>query len=402
MRLLFVVDGRSPIALDWIEHFVDRGEEVHMVSTFWNEQSSNFASLHFLPVAFSSLKTGRGGENGGKSSSGSSWSVPSIRFRTALRRWLAPLTLPKAALRLRQLVDEIKPDLVHAMRIPFEGMVAASALAQKRGCPLVVSVWGNDFTLHASSTPWMARFTRDTLSRADGLHTDCQRDAHLARVWGYSDGKQTLVVPGNGGVRTDLFYPPEESSLDRRLTVINPRGFRAYVRNDTFFRALPPVLKSWPQTKILCPGMAGERQAIRWVEQLDLGMNVELLPKLSRKAMADVFRLAGISISPTTHDGTPNTLLEAMACGCFPIAGNLESVREWITPDVNGQLFDPSNPQMLSQTILRAIDEPELILSAANRNQRIIGERAERSRIMNLAEEFYLKMRPHSAAERDG
>jgi len=34
MRLLYVADGRSPIALNWIQHFIIRGYEVHLVSTF--------------------------------------------------------------------------------------------------------------------------------------------------------------------------------------------------------------------------------------------------------------------------------------------------------------------------------------------------------------------------------
>ena len=37
----------------------------------------------------------------------------------------------------------------------------------------------------------------------------------------------------------------------------------------------------------------------------------------------------------------PEAILEAMALGCFPIAGDIESVREWITPGVNGILVDP-------------------------------------------------------------
>jgi hypothetical protein len=43
-------------------------------------------------------------------------------------------------------------------------------------------------------------------------------------------------------------------------------------------------------------------------------------------------------VSPAIHDGTPNSLLEGMACGCFPVAGDLESIREWITHGQNGLL----------------------------------------------------------------
>ena len=68
--------------------------------------------------------------------------------------------------------------------------------------------------------------------------------------------------------------------------------------------------------------------------------------------MADVFRRAQIVASPSIHDGTPNTLLEGIACGCFPVAGDLESIREWITPDENGLLFDSNDPQSIAKAIV--------------------------------------------------
>ena len=56
MRILFVADGRSPIALNWIAYFVDQGQEVHLVSTFPCEPDLQFASLNYVPVAFSQMK----------------------------------------------------------------------------------------------------------------------------------------------------------------------------------------------------------------------------------------------------------------------------------------------------------------------------------------------------------
>ena len=98
--------------------------------------------------------------------------------------------------------------------------------------------------------------------------------------------------------------------------------------------------------------MQGEPQATGWVQELGITDQVTLLPKQTRAQMADLFRQSRVVVSPTTHDGTPNTLLEAMACGCLPVVGDLESLREWITPGVNGLLVDLSHPQELAEAIL--------------------------------------------------
>ena len=58
MRLLFIADGRSPIALNWISHFVESGHEVHLVSTFPCQQKLDLVSLEVIPVAFASAAGG--------------------------------------------------------------------------------------------------------------------------------------------------------------------------------------------------------------------------------------------------------------------------------------------------------------------------------------------------------
>ena len=105
--------------------------------------------------------------------------------------------------------------------------------------------------------------------------------------------------------------------------------------------------------------------------------------------MAEVFRRAQIVASPSIHDGTPNTLLEGIACGCFPVAGDLESIREWITPNENGLLFNSAIPQSIADAILTAIENKNLRTKAAGLNQNMIAERAEYRHNMERAKEFY-------------
>ena len=382
MRLLFVADGRSPIAQNWIRYFANRAEgsgetyEVFLASTFACSLDFPLNGLEVISVAFSGLKkaTQRPGTAPART----------VGLRTAIRQWFGPLTIRRAARQLQNFIERVKPDLVHAMRIPYEGMMAADAY---EGTPLIVSTWGNDFTLHGPSTRLMSHYTRWTMQVTDALHADCRRDIRLAKEWGFEPGKPALLAPGNGGIRTDIFYPPEHPVQEP--IILNPRGFRPYVRNDVYFRAIPLVLEKRPDAKFIFALMAGESQAEEWIRELKIGDSVELLPPLSHSKMAATFRRAQVVASPGIHDGTPNTLLEGIACGCFPIAGDLESIREWITPNENGLLFNSSGPQSIADTILTAIENKNLRENAAGLNQNIIAERAEYGQNMQRAEEFY-------------
>lgn len=185
MKILFVADGRSPIAINWIRYFIERGDEVYLASTFACQPELDLAGLDITPVAFS----------GKKRSSPPLTSRPAssrtLQLRTVIRHYLGPLTITHSARKLRTVIERVKPDLVHAMRIPYEGMLAADAY---NGIPLLVSVWGNDFTLHAPSTRLMRHYTRWTMQVTDALHTDCQRDIRLAGEWGFPVRRPALVT----------------------------------------------------------------------------------------------------------------------------------------------------------------------------------------------------------------
>lgn len=391
MRLLFVADGRSPIALNWIRYFVQLGYEVHLVSTYPCQPEDPLASLHVIPVAFSTAA----GERAGDSNTGRGKTLRQlfpVGLRTAIRQWLGPLTLQGAAQQLREVIARIQPQLVHAMRLPYEGMITALA---NPGQPFLLSIWGNDFTLHAPSTPLMARYTKLALRSADALHADCQRDVRMAKAWGFDPGKPAVVLPGAGGVQPDIFYP---ASIDDRIKeeripqVINPRGMRAYVRNDTFFRSIPLVLDQYPETRFVCVNMADEPQATHWLNQLDIHSSVDLLPKQSRIEMAHLYRQALVSVSITTHDGTPNTLLEALACGCFPVVGDIESLNEWVKHGENGFLVDPADYQALARSIITVLKSPDLRTRAREINLKLISERADFNMVMDSAVAFYKKL----------
>jgi glycosyltransferase involved in cell wall biosynthesis len=397
MHILLVADGRSPITLHWIQGLQALQHEITLVSTYPCLPVQGLKGLHVLPVAFAGQGGSQAGAGQGRPSGGGKRALVS-RMRglfQAGRYLLGPLTLPYYARQLERIAAEAKPDLVHALRIPFEGMLAASA---KTGLPTAVTIWGNDLSLHAGQTPLMRSLTLQTLRRANGLAADVERDIRMGCLWGFASDRPTLVVPGNGGVDFDEINRVNNQYTDilsRQLPagvplIVNPRGLRpGYVRNDVFFESIPLVLQHRPDAFFVCCSMAGQPEALAWIQRLKIGHAVRLLAYLPQPQLWDLFQRAEITVSVSTHDGTPNTLLEAMACGCFPVAGDLESIREWITPGVNGLLVEPNKPQGLAQALLLALAKPELRLAAAATNRTMVRQRAVVDLVRAKMEGFY-------------
>ena len=302
MKLCFVVDARSPTVRSWISHFTGAGHQVHVISTYpCGPDAVPGASLDVVPVAFSMLAEspdGGAGEGTGPKSSparllagmprGSLWSPAS-----KLRHWLGPLDVYRHAPRVRKIVERVGPDLVHAMRVPFEGLLAAEALRPVE-TPLLISIWGNDFTFHADRFPLVAWMTRRAVKRADALNAECLFNLRLARTWGFSPKKPWTALPGGGGIRPDLFGPvadhkplPARWEIPRGATVVlNPRGYQRHVRNDTFLRSIPSISAARPDTVFVAVGMEADRTAQRWVRRLGIEPIVRLLPRVSQEEMA--------------------------------------------------------------------------------------------------------------------
>ncbi len=372
MKLLLIADGRSPITRRWIAMLQPLKYELVLISSYPCEPIDGLKKLYTLPLAFAS-------QGGSQAGSGSRNAVKQLvsRFRPIaqrMRHLLGPWMLSGPIYEYLDILKTEKPDRVHAFRIPFEGMLASATPA---GIPLILSTWGNDFTLHASSTGRMETMTRRTLQRANALMSDTQRDVKLALEWGYSPQKPCLVVPGNGGTDVDeltaLTQGIERSDPPQ---VINPRGLRSYVRTDTFFKSIPLVLAKRPEVQFVCASMEGQTEALNWVDQLGIQKNVHFLPYVSQPELWREYARSQVMVSNSTHDGSPNSLLEAMALGCFPICGDIESIRAWITDGENGLLVDPADPAALAEAVLKALEKSQLRSTAAMLNAQLIREKA--------------------------
>jgi hypothetical protein len=392
-HILIIADGRSPTALSWLKNIQAMGYEISLISTYPCQPPKSLLYFSILPIAFSRIGSTQADH---KVSS----PTPFKRLRhtfapmlQTLRYFFGPLTVMSASKQFQQEVQKMQPDLIHALRIPFEGMLASYTPDDK---PLLLSTWGNDLTLHAKGSFLMGKFTQRCLQRANGFMADTHRDVALATQWGLSPDIPAITVPGSGGLDLDAIqrapeFDPVPYGIQKRGSwVVNPRGLRpGSVHQDAFFAALPKILSHKPETRFICPNLGGSKQAKDWVARYGVQNEVFLLPKLPQAELWGLFKQAEVFVSPSSHDGTPNTLLEAMACGCFPVVGEIASMLEWIEPRQNGLCVNPRDPRAIAEAIIEALEKPQLRHLAAERNLEIIKERATQAVNRPKIDAFY-------------
>jgi glycosyltransferase involved in cell wall biosynthesis len=144
--------------------------------------------------------------------------------------------------------------------------------------------------------------------------------------------------------------------------LVNPK------RPDLFLRAAASLQERMPQKKLHFT-IAGDgplrNQLTSLADELDLdGEQLQFLG--SQTNMESIYSQTDVLVMSSDHEGTPNAILEAMACGIPTVATRVGGIPELLGED-RGLLVEPNNQDQLTNAITRVIDDANL--------RRRIGER---------------------------
>ena len=385
--VLLVADRRSPTTWGWVEAV--RGSGVIVLGTDGHPWPASPPSGATPTVQHERLR---------KMAVAVAQASPrGLEYAWRTRDLVKPAMSTFQGRRLRSVIDQAQPDLVHALRLPFEAYTALTACPAH--IPLAVSVWGNDLSMRAPANKTAARITRQVLNRTSSLFCDCQNDAKLASIWGLRADTPVAVLPGGGGIVPDenctdggRDAAPLEIAVDNRhRLIVNARGIRDYIRNDTLLAALSLLAPELdPNVRIVFVDAAKDSLLRQEVVERQLDGKVIITGRITRASVMTLFRQADVSVSISTHDGTPNSLIEAMYEGAIPVCGDIPSVREWITHGRNGFLAPFNSPSAVAGALRSA-----LLLSSAERdrmkmeNRELVISRVTRDSVGRRAASLY-------------
>jgi len=396
LRIAFIADGRTENFRRWVRYFGQQKDEVIILSTTSCETIDKFR-LFFLPgIMRASDVFVRSSDRQDKQESQAHFGKGLLSGGIGRRIYLLwsifkTIDLLPQMIAARRILHKLKPDIVVALRTQNEGYIAALTGIH----PWVLFTQGSDFIYMAKRHRLHAWLTSIAVQRADALMADCQRDVSLAKQYGFSKNNPSLLSPGNGGVDLSI-YRPGVAANQRERWVVYPRGLAPYIRLDTLlYSALSlqqePDYSDVRYKLLVTPAVVPIVDAMVRRQRLNMS-KIDILPFMSQNKLAALLQKSAITVSPSLTDGTPNSMLEAMACGAFPVMSNLESIGEWICHGQNGLLFDPTQPQDLTNCLKIALNDATLRQQAQVRNVEIIRKRANYLHVMPEVRQFLKKV----------
>lgn len=205
-----------------------------------------------------------------------------------------------------------------------------------------------------------------------------------AEIWAVSAFTKSKIITENhinaGQIKVllnclDPFFPVPErfekpAELLRRygitreqpviLSICRLSKFEHLKGYDQVVQALPELLQFLPSLRYLVAGPSdfAERQRLEaLIGKLGLEAHVTLLGAIVEKELSAHYLLADVFALPSQKEGFGLVLIEAAACGCMVVGGNLDGSAEALLGGKIGRLIDPKNPDQLTRTLRACLSE---------------------------------------------
>lgn len=366
LRLYYFGDANSIHTKRWLSYFHNNGHDVLLVNT--GEPISE--SLGFKVIDF-----------------------PKDTFSLPILKSL--FFIPK----LRKLINSYNPDFVHIHFLNRRAIWAVLASSH----PVIITVWGSDVFLTLKYKKLIAKlFMRLCFRKAIFVTTDSRSLLKGAFELGADRNRAKII---QFGVDASKFKPnlsveslKAKYNLKNTKVIFSPRGIKEIYNIDIILKAYSKVVKEIPNSILLLANFNTYQEYEAYIKELikklDLEGKVIVVNSIKHSDMPKYFNLADVVVSVPYSDGTPVSLLEAMACGVGLVYSDLASIREWIKDGENGLLVPVGNENKTAQALVNYLgmsDEVRTQWSAKNIDT--ARKQGDHEANMKKMEHIYYKLR---------
>jgi len=376
MRICYLADGRYIHSHRWLRYFSNHGHQTFLFS--------------FEPLTPSNIDAV---ENAGAKYLGELSPFHLKRF------WRTTAQIS----RLRRLLREEKIDVVHSHFVGVNAWYGALS----RFHPTVITVMGGDIL----GEDWKPGpdirercLTPFALRNADLI--TCWSNKLIPVVRRYTRPEVPIEVI-HGGVELERFFPgPRPQYLLERLglpqtarVILSPRLMKPLYNLDTIASAAEQVCAAIPETYFVfavLPAGKDDSYEVKVREILERGAvkdRVRYVGSIPHDEMADYYRLADVTVSIPSSDGTPMSVLESMACETPVLVSRIPNYdAHYIEDQKTVMMADQTDPGAVATALIRLLQDSALAEGLAAEAKRRVVESASYESQMAKMNELYEKV----------
>lgn len=355
MKVCFIADAKSIHTQRFVRYLTDKGHEVHVIS---HRKGHVEGELHYI---------------------GPYTPPKNIGLRAIIQ-------LMRIISITRKIIREIKPDVLHAFYIQDCGFFAALSKFH----PFMVTVLGSDLLIYPERSFVYRHITKYVLKKADKVHSVSEQITNKLIEMDVKHDKITTIPIGVDIKRFNLDVKP---LFKKKRQIISTRNLESIYNLQLLINAIPYMIDEISDIRIIIAGEGNQKaELMRLAEELHVSEHIEFAGRIEHEEMPRWLASADIYVSTALSDSLHISLLEAMACGLFPIVTDIAANHSWIDSDKNGYLVPVGKPKILAERILDAIKNDKLRKECRERNFETICKRGNWLEGMAQLKEIYIEL----------
>ena len=357
MKICFLADATSPHTIRWAKYFIKNTNDVSIITL-------TPPSTPVEGIKIYQLKKGR-----------------KLKFLTFNRR----------INELKQLLNEIKPDIVHAHYITTYGLMASLTNFH----PLILSAWGSDILIEAKKSFFMKVRTKRALRGADLFHVDGIKPRKALEGF---DVPSDLIKTICFGIDAERASPKaktekikEKYGCQGHPVIISLRSLNPIYDVGSLIQAIPIVLKEVPGARFMIVGSGSQEQMLKdMTESLKVSKEVIFTGRIPFQEIPSYLASADIYDSTSLSDaGLAASTGEAMACELPVVITDDPDNRDWVTDGENGFIVPIKSPEKIAEKIIILLKNPDLCKKFGKLSRENIIKRNDYNTEMSKIEKIY-------------
>ncbi len=271
-----------------------------------------------------------------------------------------PVELAAGVVRLARLIDRQRIDLVQALLYRANMMCALAGRLARRRVAVVTgqrSLSAMTGRLAALGVRWTRRLADTTVAVSEAVK------AQIVGAEGLDPGRVAVIA---NGVDAERFRPADAAAARRRLEldgaalIVGGVGRLAESKGfEHLIEALTAVAPRLPRLELVLVGDGPGRQALEQLaRRRGISDRVHLLGR--RGDLERIYPAFDVFVLSSLREGSPNVLIEAMACGVAAVATDVGGVKEVFTGGDCGLMVPAADPAALAAAVERLAGDPAL------------------------------------------
>jgi len=272
---------------------------------------------------------------------------------------------------LQKVIKKVKPNIIHSLETQAAGyLVSKVNEINKLNAKWIHSIWGIDLHFFGKIDEHIPKIKR-VLQNIDVFISEGIRDVEIAKEFNFS--KKSYILPAGGGHNVNNVVLKNFTLTSKRKLILLKGTQDICRRGLVGLRALERCAEILHPFEIIIYNCAEEvRIAAAFFQKKYNNIKITILNEASHSEMLLLNQNARISITTNLSDGMPNSVIEAMLFGAFPIQSNTSNANEWIDNGKTGFLVQPEDSDVIENAIRKALQEDELVNNAAQINHKKI------------------------------